>query len=91
MYIQSCAKHDICNARYINFGKKKRSENYFTYMSNHSEDIINASVISGALTGAFSARNDIAGELVPKVFRNIGVITLGLFALFSLKFLMPEK
>lgn len=91
MYIQSCANQGVSTARYVSFNKKKRSENYFTYMSAHSEDIIHTSVIAGALTGAFSARKDITGELIPKVFRNIGVITLGLFAFFSLKFLTPDK
>jgi hypothetical protein len=91
MYVQSCANHRICTAKYVNFRNNERRESYFTYMANRSDNIVQTSVIAGSLIGTFSARKNITGELVPKVFMNIGIITMGLFGFFSLKYLIPGK
>lgn len=91
MYVQSCANNRICTAKYVNFRNNERRESYFTYMSNRSHNIVQTSVIAGSIIGAFSARKNITNELVPKVFMNIGTMTMGLFGFFSLKYLMPGK
>jgi len=91
MYVQSSTTSNI-NSPQLPYSKpKKREENYYAFMSRHSEDIIQTSVIAGTLTGAFAARKNINDELVPKVFKNIGFSTLGLFGLASAIFNIPTQ
>jgi len=91
MFVQSCTNHGLYVARRANFGKKKERENYFAYMSKRYDNIVGISTMAGVVAGVFAARKNINEELIPKVFISIGAITLGLFSLCSLKFLMPEK
>ena len=89
MYIQSCADPKTQFARPV-FKKQKRHEDYYSYMSRNSDDIVKISVIVGSATGAFAARKNFNEELIPKTFRNIGATTLGLFGLVSANFMIPE-
>ncbi len=91
MYIRSCEGRKITPSRYINFKNNKKNQDYYSYMAERTEDIIYASVVTGAITGAYMARKDINSQLIPKVFSNIGAITLGIFSLVSLNFFTSEK
>jgi len=90
MRIQPCLNQSLGQRFAPNFRGKKTDE-YYTYISDNSNAIITTSVIGGTILGTLSARKNFEYELVPKVFQYIGAITLGLFGIASANFLLNKK
>jgi hypothetical protein len=73
-----------------NFGHK-RSDNYYAYMSDRSNNIIKTSILGGTIIALITSRKNLRREFVPKVFQDIGTMTLILFGAASTKFALSDK
>lgn len=91
MYIQAYANQNITNTYLPTFKRRKKDENYFAYMSRHTDDIMQGSLIIGGVSGAIAARKNADESAVIKIMRHIGFTTLGLFGFTSLTFALPES
>ncbi len=91
MYIQAYASPNIKTAYLPTFKRKERDEDYFAYMSRHSDEILGASVMVGSLSGAVVTKKNRREDTVYTMLRHIGTVTLGLFGLTSLSYFLPEN
>lgn len=93
MYIQPCTTKYGGKVATLNFSSKKSNGNdYFSYISDKSFDIITISSLGGGCLSLISAKDNLKKEFIPKACHNIGVATLALFGITSLNyFISAEK